>query len=109
MTHTEAAHERGTHNMFTGYRPSPAIAYPSMGSVVALEYGPRKDLPPYVCVPALTSPYAGSGYLSTAYGPFAVGGDPARRTYKVRDLSMPNGVAADRFTRRQGMLEAPAG
>src|SRR5215468_3914503 len=23
MTHGEAAHERGTHNMFTGYRPSP--------------------------------------------------------------------------------------
>ncbi len=24
MSHGEAAHERGTHNMFTGYRPSPA-------------------------------------------------------------------------------------
>ncbi len=31
MTHGEAAHERGTHNMFTGYRPSPALQYPSMG------------------------------------------------------------------------------
>ena len=30
MTHGEAAHERGTHNMFTGYRPSPALQYPSM-------------------------------------------------------------------------------
>jgi len=106
MTHTEAAHERGTHNMFTGYRPSPAITYPSMGSVVAMEYGPRNDLPAYVCVPTLTSPYAGSGYLSTAFGPFGVGGDPARRTYKVRDLSMPEGVGAERFTRRQGLLEA---
>src|SRR5947209_1490054 len=25
MTHGDAAHERGTHNIFTGYRPSPAI------------------------------------------------------------------------------------
>ena len=33
LTHGEAAHERGTHNMFTGYRPSPALKYPSMGSV----------------------------------------------------------------------------
>ena len=33
MTHGEAAHERGTHNMFTGYRPSPALQYPSLGSV----------------------------------------------------------------------------
>ena len=31
MTHGEAAHERGTHNMFTGYRPSPAIQYPAHG------------------------------------------------------------------------------
>ena len=35
MTHGEAAHERGTHNMFTGYRPSPALQFPSMGSVVS--------------------------------------------------------------------------
>ena len=27
MTHGEAAHERGTHNMFTGYRPSPALIH----------------------------------------------------------------------------------
>ena len=32
MTHGEAAHERGTHNMFTGYRPSPALQYPSIGA-----------------------------------------------------------------------------
>ena len=36
MTHGEAAHERGTHNMFTGYKPSPAIKFPSFGSVVCL-------------------------------------------------------------------------
>src|SRR5262249_1656554 len=29
MTHGEADHDRGTHNMFTGYRPSPALHYPS--------------------------------------------------------------------------------
>ena len=31
MTHGEAAHERGTHNMFTGYQPSPALQYPQHG------------------------------------------------------------------------------
>jgi hypothetical protein len=46
MTHGEAAHERGTHNMFTGYRPSPALQYPSMGSVVAHEFGLSKQSPP---------------------------------------------------------------
>ena len=28
MTHGEAAHERGTHNMFTGYRPNPSLVFP---------------------------------------------------------------------------------
>ncbi|MFM8708176.1 MAG: DUF1501 domain-containing protein [Planctomycetia bacterium] len=40
MTHGEAAHERGTHNMFPGYRPSPALTFPSFGSVVSHEFGP---------------------------------------------------------------------
>ena len=61
MTHGEAAHERGTHSMITGWRPSPAITYPSIGSVVAKELGSRKDLPPYVAIP---TPFrsTGSGY-----------------------------------------------
>ena len=37
MTHTEVDHSRGEHSMFTGYRPSPALVYPSVGSVVAHE------------------------------------------------------------------------
>ena len=67
MTHGEAAHERGTHNMFTGYRPSPAITFPSMGSVVSHELGVRNNLPPYVAVPNVVTNYAQSGYLSSSY------------------------------------------
>jgi hypothetical protein len=105
MTHGEAAHERGTHNMFTGYRPSPAVQYPSMGSVVAHEFGPRNNLPPYVCVPSMQNPYAGSGYLSSAYGPFSLGADPADKNFAVRDLNLPDGVDDARFTRRRSLLE----
>ena len=42
MTHGEAAHERGVHNMHTGYRPSPALTFPSMGSVVSRTRGSVK-------------------------------------------------------------------
>src|SRR5579871_3530882 len=42
MTHTEVDHSRGEHSIFTGYRPSPALVYPSMGSVTAHELGPRR-------------------------------------------------------------------
>lgn len=105
MSHGEAAHERGTHNMFTGYRPSPALEYPSIGSVISHELGSRNDLPPYVCVPSVPNEYANSGYLSTAYGPFALGSDPAQGNFQVRDLNLPKGVDDARFARRRSLLE----
>jgi len=106
MTHGEAAHERGTHNMFTGYRPSPALQYPSIGSVISHEYGSRNNLPPYVCVPSVPNEFAGSGYLSSAFAPFALGSDPANDGFKVRDLDLPNGVDDSRFATRRSALEA---
>lgn len=105
MTHSEAAHERGVHNMFTGYTPSPALSYPSFGSVVAHELGPRADLPPYVVLPNLPTPYAGSGYLSSSYGPFSLGGDPGAKGFKVRDLALAPGVSKERFARRRQLLD----
>ena len=104
MSHTEAAHSRGTHNMLTGYRPSPAITYPSMGSVVAHEYGPRNELPPYVCIPGANETFLGTGYLSSAYGPFSVGGEPANDGFKVRDLNLPEGVTPERMEKRRNLL-----
>ncbi len=106
MTHGEAAHERGTHNMFTGYKPSPALIYPSMGSVVSHEYGPRNNLPPYVCVPNVPNEFASSGYLSSSFAPFSLGSDPAAGGFKVQDLNLANGVNDARFARRRSALEA---
>lgn len=106
MTHGEAAHERGTHNMFTGYRPSPALQYPSFGSVVSHEYGPKNNLPPYVCVPSLPNVYAGTGYLSSSFSPFSLGSDPANGNFQVQDLNLPNGINESRFATRRNVLEA---
>jgi len=106
MTHGEAAHERGTHNMFTGYRPSPALTFPSMGSVVSHEFGPRKNLPPYVCVPSLPTNFASSGYLSSAFAPFSLGSDPANPGFTVQDLKLPGGIDEKRFDKRKTMLAA---
>lgn len=106
MTHGEAAHERGTHNMFTGYKPSPALIYPSMGSVVSHEYGPRKNLPPYVAIPNQPNEFAGNGYLSSSFAPFSLGSDPAAGGFQVRDLNRQGGVDENRFNRRRTALEA---
>lgn len=105
MTHGEAAHERGTHNMFTGYRPSPALQFPSMGSVVSHEFGPRHDLPPYVCIPNQPNEFAGTGYLSSSYAGFSLGADPASDGFKVRDLNLPGGVDDKRFVTRRSILD----
>lgn len=104
MTHGEAAHERGTHNMFTDYRPSPAIKFPSFGSVIAHEQGSRNSLPPYVAVPGVFAPDQGTGYMSSAYGPFALGSDPADKNFAVRDLLSPKDIDDKRFDRRRSLL-----
>jgi len=103
MTHGEADHDRGTHNMFTGWRPSPAVQYPSMGSIVSHELGSRNNLPPYVCIPSQPNSFAGTGYLGSAYGPFGLGADPGNGKFKVRDLNLPGGVDEKRFAQRREM------
>src|SRR6266853_4283478 len=103
MTHGEADHDRGTHNMFTGWRPSPAVQYPSIGSIVSHELGSRNNLPPYVCIPSQPNTFAGTGFLGSAYGPFSLGADPAGGGFKVRDLNLPSGVDEKHFARRREM------
>jgi len=63
----------------------------------AHELGIRKNLPPYVCIPSQPNPYAGSGYLSNAYGPFSLGGDPENAKFNVRDLNLPADIDHQRF------------
>lgn len=104
MTHGEAAHERGTHNIFTGYKPSPALQYPSMGAVVTHEFGSRNNLPAYICIPNQPNEFAGTGYLSSSYSAFNLGSDPASNDFQVRDLAANVDVA--RFKERQKALEA---
>jgi hypothetical protein len=105
MTHSETAHERGTNNMFTGYRPSPAIQYPSLGSVVSQQLGVRNNLPPYITVPNVPNEFAGAGYLSHSYSSFSLGGNPEDPNFKVRDLTLPDGISVNRFDKRKAMLE----
>jgi hypothetical protein len=106
MTHGEAAHERGVTSMFTGYRPSPAITYPSFGSVIAHEQGGRNSLPPYVCIPQKMdnngNDTLGTGFLPSSFGPFSLGSDPAVPGFKVRDLA--SNISTERFDRRRSIL-----
>lgn len=107
MTHGEAAHERGVTSMFTGYKPSPAITYPSFGAVISKEQGGRNSLPAYVCIPQKMdnngNDTLGTGFLPGSFGPFSLGSDPAAAGFKVRDLS--SNVSEERFSRRRSILD----
>lgn len=105
FSHTEADHDRGTHSVLTGYQPSPALVYPSLGAVVAEELGVRNDLPPYLCVPDVGSKFQGTGFLSNAYAPFGLGGNPAAANFSVQDLTAPKDVDAARRQRRKDLLQ----
>lgn len=96
----DADHGRASYTMYTGYRKSPAIEHPALGAVVSHEFGPRKDLPPYVAVPNAAE-YGGTGYLGSQFGPFGIGSDPGRPNFTVRDLTLPPGVDDRRFSTRR--------
>jgi hypothetical protein len=96
-------HALANHYLLTGYKPSPVLEYPSYGSVLAHVRAGRQTLPPYVAVPSYRRT-AGSGFLGGNFNPFAVGGDPARPNFRVRDLEFYPGVTAKRMERRRSFV-----
>lgn len=103
MTHGEAAHERGTHAMFTGYRPSPAIQYPSMGSVVSHELGPRADLRPIFLFPTRPRPTPAPVFSAPRSAPSLSAAIPPPTTTPCAIFTLPGGIDSARFAERREM------
>jgi hypothetical protein len=106
MTSPESDHGRASHHLLTGWRPSPALEYPGYGSVIAkAREAKRGMLPPYVAIPE--GPMSGlSGYLTPAYDPFAVSGDPNQAGFRVRNLTPPDRLTLARLMRRRDMVKS---
>jgi hypothetical protein len=106
MTSPESDHDRAAHHLMTGYRPSPALVYPGYGSVVSkTREATRGMLPPFVAVPDAPI-FASSGYLTPAYDPFAVSGDPNTPGFRVQNLTPPDRVTLERLLRRRSMVKS---
>lgn len=87
ITHGEGNHDRGTHFVLTGHRPSQVLTYPSLGATASLRVPTQgSPLPSYVCIPDAPQ-YAGCGFLPATLSPFEVGGDPGRSDFSVRNLA----------------------
>ena len=115
MTSPLGEHNFGTHYLLTGYRPTPALEYPSLGSVVAYHHQTQeadltRDLPAHIAVPNYRvggAGFRGNGFLPAETSPFSVGGDPADRDFRVRDLQLYPNLTIDRVLRRRGISRTP--
>jgi hypothetical protein len=109
LYHTIPSHGPATVFMTTGNKPSPALQYPSLGSLVAKLMPAERAVPPYVSFSDLRGGSAGqAGYLGTAYNPFGVegaGGGKGGGALKVRGVSLPTGFTLEELENRNALLE----
>ena len=109
IRHDQGNHGAGNHYMMTGAPPRIPVGcgafvsfHPSMGSVTAAEKGAPAGLPAYFSMPTM-SRSGGPNFLGAKYAPFVVGEDPNQPRFRVRDVALPDGLAADRFEDRAGV------
>ncbi|MCH2131665.1 MAG: DUF1501 domain-containing protein [Pirellulaceae bacterium] len=106
MTSPLGEHNFGTHYLMTGYKPSPALEYPTFGATLAHLRERSGVLPPHVAVPQFSGNISGNGFLPTATRPFSVGGNPESPNFKVRDLDFYQGLNLTRLDRRRTIVNA---
>jgi hypothetical protein len=109
LYHTIPSHGPATVFMTTGNKPTPAIQYPSLGSVAARLLPAEKGVPPYVSFGEVRGGTAGvAGYLGTAYNPFIVEGAAGGKgggNLRVRGIQLPNGFTLDELENRDRLLQ----
>lgn len=109
MTSPLGEHNLGTHYLLSGYKPTPALEYPSFSTVGNLQSdGNGRLLPNHVAIPQSRvggASYRGVGYLPQQFGAFSVGGDPAKSDFAVRNMVLANELTLDRIERRKAFAE----
>ena len=116
LAHTIPSHGPATVFMTTGNRPTPALNYPAMGSLVTRLMPAATGVPPYVTFTELRNGSAGqAGYLGTAYNPFIVEGQPnapqgrnaapTAAQLRVRGITLPTGFTLDQLENRDRLLQ----
>ena len=104
LAHTIPDHGRGAVWMITGNKPTPAVQYPSLGSIVSKVLPAEPGVPPYVTFSRSTS--GNAGYLGTAYNPFEVEGNAAAGQLRVKGVSLPQGFSIEDLEDRNRLLES---
>ena len=106
LYHTIPSHGPASVFMTTGNKPTPALQYPAMGSLIARLMSVEKGVPPYVAFNELRNGAAGqSGYLGTAYNPFIVEGGGGKAGFSVRGVQLPNSFPLSDLEQREKLLD----
>ena len=109
LTSPDSSHGTSDHFMMSGFRFSPALTYPTYGSVIAKEKGYRNGMPPFVQLgTSIDRRFNGgvAGYLGAVHNPFEIAGDASSKEFRVQGLSLSDGIDLNRVGRRVTMLEA---
>ena len=104
----ENNHEQGTYYALTGHRPTAAMQFPSLGTIVTKELGSRQNVPANVIVPDTWSSrtygeFVKGAFLDAAFNPMLVP-DPSKEDFQVSDLALPKTMTAERLQDRRSML-----
>ncbi len=114
LHHSIPSHGPATVFMTTGNKPTPALQYPSMGSLAAKLLPTELGIPPYVTFSDLRNGTAGlAGYLGTGYNPFVIesngGGGRGKEGrgggFSVRGLSLRGTFTLEDLERRDRLLQ----
>jgi hypothetical protein len=106
LYHTIPSHGPATVFMTTGNKPTPALQYPSLGSLTAKLLPPRQGVPPYITFNDLRNGSAGqAGYLGTAYNPFGVEAAKGKGNLQVRGITLPSGFTLAELENRDKLRQ----
>jgi len=109
-------HFAGGHRMLTGKDmgvsgANTAGKFPSIGSIVNRELGPRKrGMPGYVAVPygmsiGLRPGYFGGHFLGSQHNPFETVNDAASPNFRVNNLNLAAGLSIERLEDRRSLVK----
>lgn len=103
-------HPQATHYAITGHEVNPAMQFPSLGSIITKELGPRNAVPAHVLVPKWDrtrqyEEYFRASFLGGEYDPMCIP-DPSRAGFQVTDLSLPKTVSQAAVESRSAFLAA---
>src|SRR5947209_7824584 len=103
-------HPQATHYAITGHEINPAMQFPSLGSIITKEMGPRNAVPAHVLVPKWDrgrqyEEFFRAPFLGGDYDPMCCP-DPSKPGFEVTDLSLPKSVSQASVESRSAFLQA---